>query len=45
MAEEVMTKDRPNFCNFFEPEIKDREGGQDKSDADHLAAAEELFKF
>jgi hypothetical protein len=45
MAEEVMVKDRPNFCNFFEPEMKNREGGASQSDADHLAAAEELFKF
>ncbi len=45
MAEEVMEKDRPNFCNFFEPEIKQQGGAQGRSDADHLAAAEELFKF
>jgi len=45
MAEEVMVKDRPNFCNFFEPEIKRSEGAQGSSDAGHLAAAEELFKF
>lgn len=45
MAEEVMHKDRPNFCNFFEPEMKSGEGVQGSSDADHLAAAEELFKF
>ncbi len=45
MAEEVMAKDRPNFCNFFEPENKIREGAQGNRDTDHLAAAEELFKF
>jgi hypothetical protein len=45
MAEEVMEKERPNFCNFFEPEIKDTQGTQGKSAADHLAAAEDLFKF
>ncbi len=45
MAEEVLEKDRPNFCNFFEPEIKGSEGVQDSADAGHLAAAEELFKF
>jgi hypothetical protein len=45
MAEEVVAKDRPNFCNFFEPEIKSGEGAMGKSDADHLAAAEDLFKF
>jgi hypothetical protein len=45
MAEEVMEKNRPNFCNFFEPEIKGNEGEQAKSEADHLAAAEDLFKF
>jgi CO dehydrogenase/acetyl-CoA synthase gamma subunit (corrinoid Fe-S protein) len=45
MAEEVMEKERPNFCNFFEPEIKDLRAERSSSDADHLAAAEDLFKF
>jgi CO dehydrogenase/acetyl-CoA synthase gamma subunit (corrinoid Fe-S protein) len=45
MAEEVMEKERPNFCNFFEPEIKDKQGNQNKSEKDHLAAAEDLFKI
>lgn len=45
MAEEVMEKDRANFCNFFEPDAERSGGSQAKSDADHLAAAEDLFKF
>ncbi len=45
MAEEVMEKDRPNFCNFFEPEEKAVDGTLEKKDADHLAAAEALFKL
>ncbi len=45
MADEVMEKERPNFCNFFEPEIKGKEGIQGNSDSDLLAAAEELFKI
>jgi hypothetical protein len=45
MAEEVVAKDRPNFCNFFEPEIKSGLETTGQSDADHLAAAEDLFKF
>jgi hypothetical protein len=45
MTEEVMEKDRPNFCNFFEPEMKSREGVHTKTDTDYLAAAEDLFKF
>lgn len=45
MAEEVMGKDRPNFCNFFEPDNKGNEGAHGGSDVSHLAAAEDLFKF
>ncbi len=45
MAEEVKEKDRPNFCDFFEPEIKAQGAAQGKTDADYLAAAEDLFKI
>jgi len=45
IAEPVMEKDRSNFCNFFEPATSKGESSESKSDPDHLAAAEDLFKF
>ena len=45
MAEEVMEKDRPNFCNYFEPSKERRESSRSESEAAQLAALEDLFKF
>jgi hypothetical protein len=45
VAEPVMQKDRANFCNFFEPASGKGLGRDSEPDADHLAAAEDLFKF
>lgn len=45
IAEPVMEKDRSNFCNFFEPSAKTGDISESQSDSDHMAAAEDLFKF
>jgi predicted RNA-binding Zn-ribbon protein involved in translation (DUF1610 family) len=45
IAEEVMDKERANFCDFFEPSSKTGAGGQASSQEDLLKAAEDLFKF
>ncbi len=45
VAEPVMEKDRPNFCSFFEPATGNQAGSESKSAADHMAAAEDLFKL
>ncbi len=45
VADEVMEKDRPNFCNFFQPSMDAHGESKASSDIDHLTAAEELFKF
>ncbi len=45
MADPVMDKQRANFCNFFEPDSERKGGTEQQADADHLAAAEDLFKF
>lgn len=44
IAESVMDKNRPNFCSYFESGTMSDGGSELKSDTDHLAAAEELFK-
>jgi hypothetical protein len=45
MAEEVMDKERANFCDFFEPSSEAGADGQASSQEDLLKAAEDLFKF
>jgi hypothetical protein len=45
VAEPVMEKQRANFCNFFEVDAERKEGSAQTAEADHLAAAEDLFKF
>jgi hypothetical protein len=45
MAEEVMDKERANFCDFFEPSSETGADGQASSQEDLLKAAEDLFKL
>ncbi|MCP3671998.1 MAG: hypothetical protein GY814_16510 [Gammaproteobacteria bacterium] len=45
VAEPVVEKQRSNFCNYFEPGTGTNGGSEPTAANDHLAAAEELFKF
>ncbi len=44
VAERVMEKERPNFCDFFEPTEAVGEGGTASSAPDLLKSAEDFFK-
>lgn len=44
VAEPIKEKDRPNYCEFFEPTDEPAESSAGTQD-DHLKAAEALFKF
>ena len=44
MAEEVMDKQRANFCDFFDPTPEPASAGTGSASADLLKAAEDLFK-
>jgi hypothetical protein len=45
IAEEVMDKERANFCDFFEPSSETSADGRASSQEDLLKAAEDLFKI
>jgi predicted RNA-binding Zn-ribbon protein involved in translation (DUF1610 family) len=45
MAEEVVDRERANFCDFFEPSSEAGAGEQASSQEELLKAAEDLFKF
>ncbi len=45
VAEAVLEKERPNFCDFFEPGDPDRGGEGAVATEDLRKAAEDLFKF
>ncbi|MES9887060.1 MAG: hypothetical protein ABW140_09635 [Candidatus Sedimenticola sp. 6PFRAG1] len=44
VAERVMEKEKPNYCDFFEP-ASDPVGGGSGPEDELLNAAEDLFKF
>ncbi|MCP3868730.1 MAG: hypothetical protein GY703_11670 [Gammaproteobacteria bacterium] len=45
MAEEVMDKERANYCGFFEPTTPADKSGDTPSADELKKAAEDLFKF
>jgi hypothetical protein len=44
MAEEVMNKEKANFCDFFDPNPEPASGDASAAQTDLLKAAEDLFK-
>ena len=44
VAEHVTDKERPNFCDYFEPSEQAYGGGNNPAADDLLQAAEDLFK-
>ena len=44
LADEVMDKEKANFCSFFDPNLEPESAVGDTSQSDLLKAAEDLFK-